>query len=245
MLIFATDMSHRLAMLTKLSPLHLAAICFAAQLCRPASAAVMAEATSMTGLYDFSSEALFADDETCHDDAVVSLLQLHAGRTAAAVAVNDSNESLGYHAAWGDRGGSRRNIKTLYHQTSYGSAMSILKHGFRLGSPKGWCGSAIYFSPCASCTDLKAVSGTGYIIEAHVDLGRVLTLGPFCDKHLNLHRLHQRGYNSITFDRGGHYECKNYPKGTQQCQEYVIYDTKQVVSMKGIPWHKRPGWFAM
>ncbi|CAE8719979.1 unnamed protein product, partial [Polarella glacialis] len=64
-----------------------------------------------------------------------------------------------------------KNIMTLYHQTTPEAAASIIKTGFRLGSADGICGAGIYFCPTGKETEIKAVGGKGYMIEAKVDMG--------------------------------------------------------------------------
>jgi len=132
------------------------------------------------------------------------------------------------------------NIRTLYHQTSSWAGNSILKTGFRPGSPESICGSAIYFSPTAHDTDWKAVSGRGFMIEARVDLGRVKRMPKTCDRSMNGWKLKHMGYDSITLDRGGYIECRR----VRHCIEYVIYDKSRVLSMKGYPYHGWKHWWS-
>merc|ERR1719343_1929837 len=111
-------------------------------------------------------------------------------------------EEAGLHSE-ASVGGGR--VLTLYHQTSYEAGQSILKTGFRLGKA-GICGHGIYFCQSATMTDYKATGATGYIIVARVAMGKMLKLGPHCDRGMNLHRLRAKGYDSVTIDRGGIYE---------------------------------------
>jgi len=127
---------------------------------------------------------------------------------------------------------------TLYHQTSFEAGQSILKTGFRLGHG-GICGPAIYFSPTAKDTDVKAVGGRGFIIEATVDMGRMKHMHGLCDSSLTASKVKASDYDSITLDRGGHAECWFLP----HCYEYIIYDPKRVLSMKGYPYSGWKSWF--
>merc|ERR1712060_458030 len=129
-------------------------------------------------------------------------------------------------------------VLTLYHQTSPEAGWSILKTGFRLGHG-GICGPAIYFSPTARDTDVKAVGGRGFIIEATVDMGRMKTMSGQCDNTLTASKLSASQYDSITLARGGHAECWFLPP----CYEYIIYDPKRVLSMKGYPYNGWNSWF--
>merc|ERR1712039_1113291 len=130
-----------------------------------------------------------------------------------------------------------------------GAGRRVLNTGFRLGHG-GICGPAIYFSPTAKDTDVKAVGGRGFIIEARVDMGRMKTMSGQCDNTLTASKMQASQYDSITLDRGGYAECWFLP----HCYEYIIYDPKRVVSMKGYPYNgwnswfpapKWPGWPAM
>lgn len=142
-------------------------------------------------------------------------------------AAEDAAEESGHNAS--------RNIRTLYHQTSYSSGMSILRNGFRRGSAASICGSAIYFSPSVHDTDRKAVYGRGFVIQAKVDLGRVKHMPRDCNPTMTGSKLKSMGYDSITLDRGGYFECDH----VSHCVEFIIYDKRRVLSMKGFRYH---GW---
>mmetsp|Transcript_58023 Transcript_58023/g.162714 ORF Transcript_58023/g.162714 Transcript_58023/m.162714 type:complete len:258 (+) Transcript_58023:71-844(+) len=126
----------------------------------------------------------------------------------------------------------------LYHQTSAAAGESILRTGFRLGSG-GLCGPAIYFSPSAKDTDVKAVGGRGFIIEAMVDMGRMKHMSGQCDHSMNAAKMRQHGWDSITLDRGGFGECWFLP----HCYEYIIYDKHRIKSMKGYQYNGFSSWF--
>merc|ERR1719343_1634551 len=112
-------------------------------------------------------------------------------------------EEAGLHSQ-AQLGGGR--VLTLYHQTSYEAGQSILKTGFRLGHG-GICGPAIYFSPTAKDTDVKAVGGRGFIIEAQVDMGRMQVMSGLCDNTLTASKVEASPFDSITLDRGFFAEC--------------------------------------
>ncbi|CAE8719978.1 unnamed protein product, partial [Polarella glacialis] len=131
-----------------------------------------------------SPEVLQADDaclEGAEGTCDLSLLQMRGKQvdpptpTAGIAGATNWTQDLGSAKLAG------KNIMTLYHQTTPEAAASILKTGFRLGSADGICGAAIYFSPTDKDTEIKAVGGKGYMIEAKVDMGRVLTMPWTCD----------------------------------------------------------------
>jgi len=182
-----------------------------------------------------SPEVLQADDaclEGAEGTCDLSLLQMRGKQvdpptpTAGIAGATNWTQDLGSAKLAG------KNIMTLYHQTTPEAAASILKTGFRLGSADGICGAAIYFSPTDKDTEIKAVGGKGYMIEAKVDMGRVLTMPWTCDMFMTGERLNKLGYDSITLDRGGIYECYY----TAHCKEYIIYDKSRVLSMRSYPW---------
>mmetsp|Transcript_113901 Transcript_113901/g.307647 ORF Transcript_113901/g.307647 Transcript_113901/m.307647 type:complete len:270 (-) Transcript_113901:75-884(-) len=190
------------------------------------------------------------EDDVCTDAAedgacAIRFLQLRAGQAAESagrsVGAADETAATGGHRAKGgyvNHGGS--NIRTLYHQTSPEAGASILATGFRLGTHHAICGSAIYFSPSVKDTDVKAVGGRGYIIEAKVDLGRIKRMSKDCNWHMTGAMLSGMGYNSITLDRGGYDECWR----TRHCREYVIYDPRRVLSMKGFAYKGWKHWYS-
>lgn len=185
------------------------------------------------------AKALEADDACSPGDerCDLTMLQLRSRQQSQDLAVRlAANATSNATETEHERSGV---IMTLYHQTSESAGNSILRHGFNRGSPKGWCGSAIYFSPTAHETNIKALGGRGFIIEAVVNLGRILHEGPYCDRSMNEHKLKAMGYDSITLDRGRIAECKYLA----HCYEYVIYDRNQIVSMKGYKWHGTKHWW--
>lgn len=212
-----------------------------------------------------SATVLEADEESCADPSDeacgLSLRQLRAAATEETLTTSEdkgeyqlleeslmkksggssSSASASQHHGGGSHnhiGGT--NIKTLYHQTSPEAGASILKTGFRLGTWHAICGSAIYFSPSVHDTEVKAIGGRGYIIEAKVDLGKEKWMGKDCDWHMTGAKLAAMGYDSITLDRGGYKECWR----TASCREYVIYDPRRVLSMKGWTHQGWKHWYA-
>lgn len=200
----------------------------------------LSRAAAGRGLDGAVAEGLEADDACStsgegHCD--LSLLQLR-GKGSEAVGSEDST---------GDEVEGEANrttyYKTLYHQTSPSAGHSILRTGFRRGSPRSWCGSAIYFSPSAHETNVKAVAGRGFMIEAVVNLGRVKHVGPFCEpegRSMTEWKLKQQGYDSMKLDRGGIAECRHL----RHCIEYIVYDKSRIVSMKGYPFHGTRHWWS-
>mmetsp|Transcript_5204 Transcript_5204/g.14981 ORF Transcript_5204/g.14981 Transcript_5204/m.14981 type:complete len:264 (-) Transcript_5204:62-853(-) len=198
--------------------------------------------------------ALEADDVCAAGDTAgreaceLKMLQLRAGQSAKAEAEASAGMSLmdralqhkpHHKSQGGGHAGGHGNYKTLYHQTSPSAGASILKTGFRLGTWHAICGSAIYFSPSVSDTEHKAIGGRGFIIEAVVDLGRVMNMPRDCDPHMTGAKLSGMGYDSITLDRGGYVECAHMAS----CREYIIYDPRRVVSMKGYNHHGWKHWY--
>ena len=193
------------------------------------------------GLADeLHQDRLLQDDECQVNDAsgacALQALQIKHNANNETVEKNtESNESESLEASLGW-------VKTLYHQTTPSAGKSILKNGFRLGHV-GWCGAGIYFATSVQATSGKIRgpdSGAGFIIEAKVNLGRVkqmpwhCTTSPTCNHHPfakcqdrkdRASWLKMQGYDSIHFQPD--------PYGP----EYVIYDPKKVVSMKGYYLH--------
>jgi len=147
---------------------------------------------------------------------------------------------MGTYHGGGYRNHGGRYIKKLYHQTSPQAGASILRTGFRRGTWHAICGSAIYFSESVGDTDEKAIGGRGYIVEATVDLGRVKHMPRDCDYKMNGGKLASMGYDSITLNRAYYAECKH----TASCREYVIYDTRRVLSMRGFTYQGWKHWFS-
>mmetsp|Transcript_57190 Transcript_57190/g.150507 ORF Transcript_57190/g.150507 Transcript_57190/m.150507 type:complete len:245 (-) Transcript_57190:132-866(-) len=180
-------------------------------------------------------------DDACRTDGDgpagrcdVSLLQLRGkGRTALSAEHAATEEADARHNRTGV-------VMTLFHQTSPQAGRSILRTGFRRGSPESWCGSAIYFSPSAKGTNVKAVAGRGFMIEAVVNMGRIKRMGPYCDRKMSEQRLKSQGFRSMTLDRGGLVECAHLA----HCVEYIIYNPRQVISMKGYAWRGTQHWWS-
>jgi len=194
--------------------------------------------------------ALVEQDDACSSDehCDVSLRQLRAaqrlqeggaGQRELDALLEANGISSGREAeaveADSETGGQ---VLRLFHQTSPEAGRSILKTGFRVGSG-GLCGPAIYFSPSAKDTDVKAVGGRGFIIEAMVDMGRMKHMSGQCDHSMNAAKMRQHGWDSITLDRGGFGECWFLP----HCYEYIIYDKHRIKSMKGYQYNGFSSWF--
>jgi len=110
---------------------------------------------------------------------------------------------------------------TLYHQTSPDIAALILKEGFKTGK-EGWCGGGIYFATTPEATNTKAIgpeSHKGFIIEATVDVGKVLHMPKTCDRSMTGEKLQGMHYDSITFNPG-------------DGDEYIVYSNTRVLSTK-------------
>jgi len=60
------------------------------------------------------------------------------------------------------------------------------------------------------------------MIEARVNMGKVLEMGPPCDKGMNLGKLTGMGFTSIMFNNA-------------DGMEFVIYDRKWVISTRKFP----------
>merc|ERR1711972_960235 len=69
--------------------------------------------------------------------------------------------------------------------------------------------------------------------------GRMKVMSGQCDNTLTASKMKASQYDSITLDRGFHAECWFLP----HCYEYIIYDPKRVVSMKGYPYSGWNSWF--
>eukprot|EP00931_Biecheleriopsis_adriatica_P080307 TRINITY_DN53660_c0_g1_i1.p1 TRINITY_DN53660_c0_g1~~TRINITY_DN53660_c0_g1_i1.p1 ORF type:complete len:345 (-),score=46.83 TRINITY_DN53660_c0_g1_i1:103-1086(-) len=156
------------------------------------------------------------------------------------------SECKGKAAVWYPPGKEGQSIWTVYHTTSPQVGPKILKHGFKPGHV-GWCGGGIYFATSREGTAAKAIgvdSSQGFLIEAQVDVGKVwykqwncftdqacISSRPGVQGHLSCmsnrtfddvsEEVHGKGFNSIVFDPGDGYEL-------------LIYDPKQVISMRHI-----------
>lgn len=185
------------------------------------------------------ASALTQDDECARggdEDTRCDLSMLQVRGSKAAVERGAASADM--HLEDGDNFTQTENLMTLYHQTTEAAGRSILGTGFRPGT-QGVCGGAIYFSPTAKDTGVKAVGGHGFIIEAVVDMGRMLTMDANCDPYMTGAKLKAKGYDSITIDRGWVLECWFLP----HCKEYIIYDAHRVKKMKGYPYSDAQSWF--
>mmetsp|Transcript_59871 Transcript_59871/g.144621 ORF Transcript_59871/g.144621 Transcript_59871/m.144621 type:complete len:236 (-) Transcript_59871:60-767(-) len=112
-------------------------------------------------------------------------------------------------------------ILPLYHQTSPEIAALILQSGFKPGT-SGWCGGGIYFATTPQATYTKAIgphSHKGFVIEAQVNVSRVLHMPKTCNRSMTGQELWSQHYDSIKFNPG-------------DGDEYVVYSMDRVVSMK-------------
>jgi len=112
----------------------------------------------------------------------------------------------------------------LYHQTDDATAKIILKTQQMRPGNGGVAGGGIYFATTPELTGHKAHK-KGVILEATVDLGRIHTLEAAGDPSMTPERLKAKGFESVCIARpvsSGH--------------EYVVYDPKQVLSIR---WHAR------
>eukprot|EP00429_Kryptoperidinium_foliaceum_P060554 CAMPEP_0176076978 /NCGR_PEP_ID=MMETSP0120_2-20121206/38487_1 /TAXON_ID=160619 /ORGANISM="Kryptoperidinium foliaceum, Strain CCMP 1326" /LENGTH=395 /DNA_ID=CAMNT_0017410707 /DNA_START=65 /DNA_END=1249 /DNA_ORIENTATION=+ len=201
-----------------------------------------------------AEEALVEDDVCSSEEGCdLSFRQLRAAhRRVEARSEESSDSQAGLHAeslangistgahaeVVGESSETGGQLLRLYHQTSAEAGESILREGFRLGSG-GLCGAAIYFSPSPKDTDVKAVGGRGFIIEAVVDMGRMKVMSGMCDNDMTAERMKQLGFDSITLDRGGFRECWFLP----HCYEYIVYDKSRIKSMKGYAYNGWASWF--
>jgi len=111
---------------------------------------------------------------------------------------------------------------TLYHTTSPEVAELILESGFKPGS-EGWCGGAIYFLDTPILPKSKYSPTTtkdGAILEAKVDMGRMVTMDKKCSAGygLGVRAAVAKGYDSVSFNPG-------------DGVEYVIADNSRVRSV--------------
>jgi len=195
-------------------------------------------ATADLRVGDDVPEALLEQDDVCHggSDAEgrcdVSLLQRRGQvkQHAEAQHAEDRAEANTTSGA---------NMMTLFHQTSEAAGRSILASGKFNAGKSGICGGAIYFSPSAKDTDVKAIGGRGFVIEAQVDMGRIKTMSPYCDESMTGAKLLALGFDSITLDRGYMFECFALPS----CREYIIYDAARIKSMKGYLYNGYESWW--
>lgn len=187
-----------------------------------------------------SLPVLTSDDECQETDgscALNALQRASTGRSSASAAGMTGGSEL-TEMQEAEQESSQGHIITLYHQTSPSIGKIILQSGFKPGR-LGWCGGGIYFAmtPKATTGKIKGPnSHHGFMIEAKVDVGRIKHMGwscttpPTCNHHP--FRNCQDKTNRGPWLKGKGYDSIAYtpdPYG----QEIVIYNPKQVISMKG------------
>jgi hypothetical protein len=110
----------------------------------------------------------------------------------------------------------------LYHQTDKKTADIIMKTQHMKPGSGGLAGGGIYFATTPELTGHKA-HRHGVILEATVALGKIHTLEAAGDPSMTLQKLQSLGYDSVCIARP-----------VSRGQEYVVYDPKQVLSIR---WH--------
>jgi hypothetical protein len=110
----------------------------------------------------------------------------------------------------------------LYHQTDDATAKIILETQQMRPGNGGVAGGGIYFATTPELTAHKA-HRHGVILEATVSLGRIHTLEAAGDRSMTLQELQSLGFDSVCIARP-----------VSRGQEYVVYDPKQVLSIR---WH--------
>jgi len=110
----------------------------------------------------------------------------------------------------------------LYHQTDVATAKIILQTQQMKPGNCGVAGGGIYFATTPELTAHKA-HRHGVILEATVALGKIHTLEAAGDPNMTLQKLQSLGYDSVCIARP-----------VSRGQEYVVYDPKQVLSIR---WH--------
>jgi hypothetical protein len=110
----------------------------------------------------------------------------------------------------------------LYHQTDVATAKIILQTQQMKPGNGGVAGGGIYFATTPELTGHKA-HRHGVILEATVALGRIHTLEAAGDPSMTLQNLQSLGFDSVCIARP-----------VLRGQEYVVYDPKQVLSIR---WH--------
>ena len=110
----------------------------------------------------------------------------------------------------------------LYHQTDVATAKIILQTQQMKPGNGGVAGGGIYFATTPELTAHKA-HRHGVILEATVSLGRIHTLEAAGDRSMTLQKLQSLGFDSVCIARP-----------VSRGQEYVVYDPKQVLSIR---WH--------
>ena len=120
-----------------------------------------------------------------------------------------------------DKGPAIRPAK-LYHQTDPASAKIILQTQQMKPGNGGVAGGGIYFATTPQLTGHKA-HRRGVILEATVALGKIHTLEAAGDPNMTLQKLKSLGFDSVCIARQ-----------VSRGHEYVVYDPKQVLSIR---WH--------
>jgi hypothetical protein len=113
-------------------------------------------------------------------------------------------------------------MSKLYHQTDAETAEVILRTQRMKPGSGGLAGGGIYFATTPELTGHKA-HRHGVILEATVALGKIHTLEAAGDPNMTLQKLQSLGYDSVCIARP-----------VSRGQEYVVYDPKQVLSIR---WH--------
>ena len=108
----------------------------------------------------------------------------------------------------------------LYHQTSPQIAQLILSTQQMKPGSQGLAGGGIYFATTKELTGHKALQ-KGVILEARVQLGRILTLESHGDPSMSLAKLKGKGFDSTCIARP-----------VQSGHEYVVYDPAQVLEIR-------------
>ena len=110
----------------------------------------------------------------------------------------------------------------LYHQTDVESAKIILQTQQMKPGNGGVAGGGIYFATTPQLTGHKA-HRHGVILQATVALGNIHTLEAAGDPNMTLQKLKSLGFDSVCIARQ-----------VSRGHEYVVYDPKQVLSIR---WH--------
>ena len=111
-------------------------------------------------------------------------------------------------------------MSKLYHQTDPPTAEIILATQQMKPGNGGLAGGGIYFATTPELTAHKAHK-SGVILEATVQLGKILVLDKEGDPDMTLQKLKSMGYDSVCIQRA-----------VSSGQEYVVYDPEQVLSTR-------------
>ena len=114
-------------------------------------------------------------------------------------------------------------MSKLYHQTDPPTAEIILATRQMKPGIGGLAGGGIYFATTPELTAHKAHK-SGVILEATVQLGKILVLDKEGDPDMTLQKLKSMGYDSVCIQRA-----------VSSGQEYVVYDPEQVLSIVRAP----------